>query len=76
MKSFAFAIVLLIPFALSAAVVDLQTTPVQEVLEVYEDEQPTSNSDQGWIYNFEKVSLGHEMDHLAKLKQSDDQLME
>ena len=76
MRKFAFAIMLLLPFALSAAVVDLQETPVQEVLEVYEDKQQTSNSDQGWIYNFEKASLGQEMDHLAKLKPSDEHLME
>lgn len=70
MRIFAFAFILTMPMLLNASVVDLQKTPVQEVLEVYQEDELLAATDQGWIHNFERASLGKEMDHLAKLKTS------
>lgn len=67
-------LVFLVPLTAQARVVDLQKHPVQQVLNVYEEQEQAKAPHQGWIHAFEEESLGPEMDHLAKLKADKDKI--
>ena len=71
MKSVLITSLLLLSQGVFATVVEMEI-PADSVIEVYEEmrEEQVETSDNGWIHEFEKDSVGSEMDHLSDLKQN------
>lgn len=56
-----------------ADVVELEDATAKSVIEVYEEmreEEQDVGSDNQWIHEFEKDSIGTEMDHLSGLRKT------
>lgn len=56
-----------------ATVVEMEDATANNVLEVYEEmreEQEDVGTDNQWIHDFEKDSVGSEMDHMSTLKRT------
>lgn len=77
MKEAVLGLALLMSGSAFATVVELEDATADNVIEVYEEmreeqqeEEVGSSPDNGWIHDFEKDSVGSEMDHLTTLKLS------
>lgn len=72
MKSVLFAFLLSVSQGVLATVTELNDGHAESVIEVYEEmrEEQQETSDNGWIHEFERDSVGSEMDHLSGLKRN------
>ena len=72
MKSVLFAFLLSLSQRAIATVIEINDGHANSVIEVYEEmrEEQQDTPDNGWIHEFEKDSLGSEMDHLTSLKKN------
>ena len=57
-----------------ASVFEMDDASSESVIEVYEEmqEEQQESPENGWIHEFEKDSVGTEMDHLSRLKEHSD----
>lgn len=73
MKSVFLGVALLITGSCWADVVELEDATTRTVIDAYEEMQEQEEevgSDNRWIHDFEKDSVGKEMDHLTGLKRT------
>lgn len=73
MKNAVLSFSLLLCSSVFATVIELEDAMAKNVIEVYEEmreEQVDVESDNHWIHDFEKESVGTEMDHLTTLKRT------
>ncbi len=72
MKSVLLVFLLSLSQGVLATVTELNDGHAESVLEVYEEmrEEQVETSDNGWIHDFEKDSVGSEMDHLSGVKRN------
>ena len=73
MKSAILGLVFFVSSSAFATVIELEDATANNVLEVYEEmreEQQEVGTDNQWIHDFEKDSVGTEMDHLSTLKRT------
>ncbi|MES2526963.1 MAG: hypothetical protein V4598_07735 [Bdellovibrionota bacterium] len=72
MKSVLLIFLLSVSQGAMATVIEMDDGPAESVIEVYEEmrEEQQETSDNGWIHEFEKDSVGSEMDHLSGVKRA------